>query len=205
MVSGLFEAFACKVATESKSVAEASVELSQFDESLASITLTSDLAARLSTSARPPEWTTMSSVAVASPFELTLFVRDRPDGTLGATLQYARDLYEPETERAGEADLIIAKHRNGPTGSFNVAWMSRYAKFASLSHPNVPGQPQAFSPGVGSESTGWVRASANGETFDGSIVFRMPSYIVDVKVGGMPNLDAAKRALVNAGKALAKP
>jgi len=28
---------------------------------------------------------------------------------------------------------------------------------------------------------------------------------VDVKVGGMPNLDAAKRALVNAGKALAKP
>ena len=60
MVSGLFEAFACKVATESKSVAEASVELSQFDESLASITLTSDLAARLSTSARPPEWTTSS-------------------------------------------------------------------------------------------------------------------------------------------------
>lgn len=79
------------------------------------------------------------------------------------------------------------------------------SEFASLSHPNVPGQPQAFSPGVGSESTGWVRASANGETFDGSIVFRMPSYIVDVKVGGMPNLDAAKRALVNAGKALAKP
>ena len=43
------------------------------------------------------EWTTVSSVTVASPFELTLFVRDRPDGTLGATLQYARDLYEPET------------------------------------------------------------------------------------------------------------
>ena len=43
------------------------------------------------------ERTTVSSVTVASPFELTLFVRDRPDGTLGATLQYARDLYEPET------------------------------------------------------------------------------------------------------------
>ena len=77
--------------------------------------------------------------------------------------------------------------------------------FQSLSHPNVQGQPQAFSPGVGSESTGWVRASANGETFDGSIAFRMPSYIVVVKVSGMPSLDAAKRALVNAGKALAKP
>jgi len=43
------------------------------------------------------EWTTTSSVTVASPFELTLFVRDRPDGSLGATLQYSRDLYEPET------------------------------------------------------------------------------------------------------------
>jgi aspartate racemase len=43
------------------------------------------------------EWTAASSVTVASPFELTLFVRDRPDGTLGATLQYARDLFEPET------------------------------------------------------------------------------------------------------------
>src|SRR6185295_5608609 len=43
------------------------------------------------------EWTAPSSVTVASPFELTLFIRDRPDGTLGATLQYARDLFEPET------------------------------------------------------------------------------------------------------------
>ena len=31
-------------------------------------------------------------------------------------LVHRPDLYEPETERAGEADLIIAKHRNGPTG-----------------------------------------------------------------------------------------
>src|SRR6185436_18566447 len=43
------------------------------------------------------EWTAASSVTVASPFELTLFVRDRPDGTLGTTLQYARDLFESET------------------------------------------------------------------------------------------------------------
>ena len=41
-----------------------------------------------------PRW---SSVTVSSPFELTLFARDRVDGTLGATLQYARDLFEAET------------------------------------------------------------------------------------------------------------
>ena len=78
--------------------------------------------------------------------------------------------------------------------------------FQSLSHANVFGPPpQPFSPGVGSESAGWVRPSVNGETFDGYIVFRTPTYIVDVKVSGMPSLDATKRALVNAGKALAKP
>jgi len=43
------------------------------------------------------EWTAASSVTVASPFELTLFARERVDGTLGATLQYARDLFEAET------------------------------------------------------------------------------------------------------------
>ena len=30
--------------------------------------------------------------------------------------------------------MIIAKHRNGPIGAFNVAFISKYAKFASLAH-----------------------------------------------------------------------
>src|SRR5690349_14179354 len=38
--------------------------------------------------------------------------------------------------------------------------------FSSLSNPNIPGNPQKFSPGVGSASTGWARTSGNGETFD---------------------------------------
>ncbi len=53
---------------------------------------------------------------------------------------YREEYYDREMEddtKKGVAEVIIAKHRNGPTGSFNVAWMSRYAKFASLSH-----QPQ---------------------------------------------------------------
>jgi replicative DNA helicase len=43
---------------------------------------------------------------------------------------YERDM--EDDSKKGVAEVIIAKHRNGPTGSFNVAWMSRYAKFASL-------------------------------------------------------------------------
>ena len=76
--------------------------------------------------------------------------------------------------------------------------------FASLSHPNIPGKPQSFVPGIGTGSTGWVRLSANGETYDGSIVFQGTSNIVLVKVAGMPSSDAAKAALVKAGKILAK-
>jgi replicative DNA helicase len=47
-------------------------------------------------------------------------------------LVHRPDLYEPETERAGEADLIIAKHRNGPTGTIAVAFQGRYSRFADM-------------------------------------------------------------------------
>ena len=76
--------------------------------------------------------------------------------------------------------------------------------FASVAHPNIPGKPQNFSPGIGTGSTGWVRLSANGETYDGSIVFQGAANIVVVKVAGMKNADAAKKALVSAGNILAK-
>jgi replicative DNA helicase len=47
-------------------------------------------------------------------------------------LVHRPDLYEPETERAGEADLILAKHRNGPTATIAVAFQGRYSRFADM-------------------------------------------------------------------------
>jgi replicative DNA helicase len=47
-------------------------------------------------------------------------------------LVHRPDLYEPETERAGEADLILAKHRNGPTATVAVAFQGRYSRFADM-------------------------------------------------------------------------
>ncbi len=47
-------------------------------------------------------------------------------------LVHRPDLYEPETERAGEADIIIAKHRNGPTATLAVAFQGRYSRFADM-------------------------------------------------------------------------
>ena len=41
-----------------------------------------------------------------------------------------RDVYyNPETEYPGAAELIIAKQRNGPTGTVNLTWFAQYTKF----------------------------------------------------------------------------
>ncbi|MGI8614115.1 MAG: DnaB-like helicase C-terminal domain-containing protein, partial [Nocardioidaceae bacterium] len=37
--------------------------------------------------------------------------------------------FEKESPRAGEADLIVAKHRNGPTNSITVAFQGHYSRF----------------------------------------------------------------------------
>jgi hypothetical protein len=46
---------------------------------------------------------------------------------------YRDEYYNPEdTESAGIAELILAKHRNGATGLEKLAFQKRYAKFADL-------------------------------------------------------------------------
>jgi replicative DNA helicase len=46
---------------------------------------------------------------------------------------YRDEIYNPETEQRGEAELIISKHRNGPTGMVRLVFMNQYTRFASLS------------------------------------------------------------------------
>ena len=40
--------------------------------------------------------------------------------------------YEAESPRAGEADLIVAKHRNGPTATITVAFQGHYSRFVDM-------------------------------------------------------------------------
>jgi replicative DNA helicase len=47
-------------------------------------------------------------------------------------LLHREDLYERESARAGEADLIVAKHRNGPTATVTVAFQGHYSRFADM-------------------------------------------------------------------------
>jgi replicative DNA helicase len=45
---------------------------------------------------------------------------------------YRDDLYDPESVRKGEADLILAKHRNGPTDTVTVTFQGQYSRFAPM-------------------------------------------------------------------------
>jgi replicative DNA helicase len=48
-------------------------------------------------------------------------------------LLHREDAYERESPRAGEADLIVAKHRNGPTSTITVAFQGHYSRFVDMS------------------------------------------------------------------------
>ena len=47
-------------------------------------------------------------------------------------LLHREDMYEKESPRAGEADLIVAKHRNGPTMTVTVAFQGHYSRFVDM-------------------------------------------------------------------------
>ena len=47
-------------------------------------------------------------------------------------LLHREDAYERESPRAGEADFIVAKHRNGPTATVTVAFQGHYSRFMDM-------------------------------------------------------------------------
>lgn len=47
-------------------------------------------------------------------------------------LLHREDAYERESPRAGEADFIVAKHRNGPTATITVAFQGHYSRFVDM-------------------------------------------------------------------------
>ncbi|HEX2265253.1 MAG TPA: replicative DNA helicase, partial [Solirubrobacterales bacterium] len=52
---------------------------------------------------------------------------------------YREDYYrDPDEEPDGLADLIIAKHRNGPIGTRKLVFLDRYPKFADQAHQEPP-------------------------------------------------------------------
>ena len=46
---------------------------------------------------------------------------------------YRDEVYNQDSPDIGMAEVIIAKHRNGPTGTIRLAWLPRYTRFADMS------------------------------------------------------------------------
>jgi replicative DNA helicase len=45
---------------------------------------------------------------------------------------YRDEYYNEESDQQGIAEVHLAKHRNGPTGTEKLSFLKRYAKFADL-------------------------------------------------------------------------
>lgn len=45
---------------------------------------------------------------------------------------YRDEFYDPETDDKGIAEVIVAKHRDGPTGKVQLAFLESFGRFASL-------------------------------------------------------------------------
>jgi replicative DNA helicase len=45
---------------------------------------------------------------------------------------YRDEVYNAETQDAGIAEVIVAKHRSGPTGTVRLAWLGQFTKFANM-------------------------------------------------------------------------
>ena len=45
---------------------------------------------------------------------------------------YRDEYYNDESDQQGLAEVIVAKHRNGPTDALKLSFLKRYAKFADL-------------------------------------------------------------------------
>ena len=50
---------------------------------------------------------------------------------------YRDDYYNHDSEKKGIAEIIIAKQRNGPIGTIELAWLPEYQRFMNLEHRPV--------------------------------------------------------------------
>ena len=45
---------------------------------------------------------------------------------------FREEYYEPDTEKKGIAQILIRKHRNGPTGEADLYFHAQYSRFADI-------------------------------------------------------------------------
>ena len=45
---------------------------------------------------------------------------------------YRDEVYNADTADIGMSEVIVSKHRNGPTGTVRLAWIPRYTRFSNM-------------------------------------------------------------------------
>jgi replicative DNA helicase len=50
---------------------------------------------------------------------------------------YRDDVYDSDSEKKGIADILIKKHRNGPTGDRQLVFLDKFAKFENLEEDHI--------------------------------------------------------------------
>ena len=51
---------------------------------------------------------------------------------------YRDDVYDPDSAAKGEAELIVAKHRNGPLRTIRLSFIGHHSRFASMARGAMP-------------------------------------------------------------------
>lgn len=51
---------------------------------------------------------------------------------------YRDEYYNPDTEKKGVGEVIVAKHRSGPTGTIELVWLGQYTKFVNMEYTQNP-------------------------------------------------------------------
>jgi len=115
--------------TSGKRVESRQMEVSEFSRSLKLLAKELDLpVVAISQLNRGPEQRTDKKPMLSDLRESGAIEQDS-DMVL---LLHREDMYERESPRAGEADLILAKNRNGPTGTVTVAFQGHYQRFVDM-------------------------------------------------------------------------
>ena len=52
---------------------------------------------------------------------------------------YRDEYYNPDSTEKGTAEIIIGKHRQGPTGSIKLAFLGQFTKFENFAGDNYSG------------------------------------------------------------------
>ncbi len=61
---------------------------------------------------------------------------------------YRDEVYDPESEHKGVAEVIVAKHRNGATATIKLAFLGHFTRFENMSRRQPPAGVPAMAAGT---------------------------------------------------------